>query len=413
MFVWQNTPLDFDLVNNYFSDIGIKLTQYKTYFALPHRCIKLADRCFLYTGIINCSDIEQWIGSLDIHDLDTLHNQLQNIDGQYSFCLITANTVTIGRDLFATKPIGYMISDNTLCVSSSPGVVNKLHHCHMVTPNNSLWTFSTTGKLIQKSSAYTIDYDSTCTESEWKDTAQKVAEKVAKHNVCGIALSSGKDSGMIDSICINNQVDIGAIATAIGDEDKDIIKARFEYRATHNQKVPHSFISKATPKNSQSIIDSVEKYLGYSELINKDHIIGAYQVAKFLAKYDCNVAFIGMGIRYMYSPFFYTLPQENYRNFIFPDDMRLIFETSQPILHTANFENWTIDCVPYLLCGIESYLYYSDWDLVHSWIRLPANIKNLHRKEQELVYKVDLQFSIMDKFQYPYHTNNKVGGPIV
>lgn len=411
MFVWQNTPLDFDLVDEHFSNIGIKLTQYKDYFALPHRCIELQDRCFLYTGIINCSDMEQWIGSLDIHNLDNLHNQLQNIDGQYSFCLVTSDTVTIGRDFFAMKPIGYMISNDTLCVSSSPGVVNKLHRCHMVTPNNSLWTFSTTGKLIKMSDAYTFDYDSVCTESEWIETAHSVVEKITKNNVCGLPLSSGKDSGMIDSISINHGYKIGAIATTPGAEDKDTLKRRFEYRAKHNQRVPVNFITN-TPKNSQIIIESVFAYLGITTSDCKEWIYGSYEVAKFFAKHNCNIALIGEGNRYLYTPFFYPLKQINYAPFYFPDDMRLILETPQPVLHIDNPLYWAIDCVPYLLCGLESYCYFNDWELFHSWVRLPAHIKNFDREEQKNLFRIHLQFSVMEKYQYPHHNKDiKAGGP--
>lgn len=418
MFVWQNTPLDFDLVDEHFFDIGINITQYKDYFALPQRCIELADRCFLYTGILHCDDLEQWIASLDINNIDALHNQLQNIDGQYSFCLITTDTVTIGRDFYATKPIGYMISNNTLCVSSSPGVVDKLYGCHMVTPHNSIWTFSTTGKVIKMSKAYIIDYDLQCSESEYIDITHSVVEKLTKYDVCGLALSSGNDSGMLDSICINHNHNIAAIATTPVKEDRNILKDRFDYRAQHNQKVPTSYIT-STPKNSSEIINKVEQYLGLHNLTQKHYIYASYQIAKFFAKQHCRTVLLGNGKTYTYNPYFYSKGQTKGK-FYFPDDMRLILETHMPVLYTNNYWIHSIDCVPYLLFGIDTMHFFSDWEIIHSWIRLPASIKNaINNLDYQGADAIDahdfihIQQKIMDSYKYPYQNICKFGGPQV
>lgn len=419
MFTWQNTTLDFDIVNTHFTNLGIKLTEYKDYLALPQRNISLADRCFLYTGILHRKDLEQWVANLDIHNIDVLHTQLQNIDGQYSFCLVTADTVTIGRDFFATKPIGYMISNNTLCVSSSPGVVNKLHGCHMVVPNNSIWTLSTTGKLIKTGSAYTIDYDSKCTESEYIDTVHSVVEKLTQQNVCGLPLSSGNDSGMIDSICINHRHSIAAIASTPANENKEVLKDRLDYRAKHNQKVPINFVI-STPSNSKSIINLVQDYLGINDLIQKEYVYASYEIAKFFAKHRCKTALLGNGKTYLHSPFFYSKQQTQGAKFYFPDDMRLIIETPMPQMHTNNYTIHSIDCVPYLLFGIDAMHFFSDWEIIHSWIRLPADVKNV---VNQLSWQganainihdfIHIQQKIMDQYQYPYHNINKVGGPYV
>ena len=419
MFVWQNTPLNFALVDAHFSDIGIKLTQYKDYFALPHRCIELADRCFLYTGILHCNDLEQWIASLDINNIDALHNQLQNIDGQYSYCLITTDTVTIGRDFYASKPIGYMISEDTLCVSSSPGVVNKLYGCHMVTPNNSVWTFSTAAKVIKMSRAYTIDYNRQCSESEYIEVIHSVVEKLTKYDVCGLALSSGNDSGMLDSICINHNHDIAAIATTPGKEHTDTLKHRFDYRAQHNQKVPTSFVT-STPKNVNQIVHAIEQYLGYSNITQKDYMYASHQIAKFFAKQNCKTVLLGNGKIYMTSPCLYDKNQTGGAKFYFPDDMRLILETPMPLLHTNNYTIYSIDCVPYLLFGIDSMHFFYDWEIVKSWMRLPASVKNvfnnLHWQGADAIDAHDfihIQQKIMDSYEYPYQNISKIGGPCV
>jgi len=91
-----------------------------------------------------------------------------------------------------------------------------------------------------------------------------------------------------------------------------------------------------------------------------------------------------------------------------------------PVLYTNNYTLYSIDCVPYLLFGIDAMHFFCDWEIINSWIRLPASVKNVSNnldwQGADAINAHDfihIQQKIMDSYEYPYQNICKIGGPCV
>lgn len=415
MFIWQNTPLDQQKVQDFFASLKIHdLTHIENYYCQPTKKVDLGDRYLLYSGII-FENIEQRIAQLDINNIDVLHKQLQNLDANCCACLVTTNTVTIIRDLNGLQPIAYSVGQNLISVSSSPGLLIDLHNSYLLTPQNSIYTFSTQGKLLKRTTAYEYDYDTVSSVSQYLDVIEQTIEKIVTKNKCGVLLSSGIDCAPIEAVCLDRKLPVFAVASTVKGENLQILKQRYARRNNLKQKCPSKFLS-SSPDNVDKVKGDIEKYLGLKITSLFEYSLGNFQLGEFLAKHNCNVALLGGSDRPTWIPGFFDRSAINHR-FIWPEDMRLVMESSLAHIEVNMIEKHHVDVVPHLLHGINAINLYSDFNIIQTFVQLPALEKNSRKTiigyEGLQGRAVDFQMQLCDRYNYPYHTNKKVGGPLV
>ena len=77
-------------------------------------------------------------------------------------------------------------------------------------------------------------------------------------------------------------------------------------------------------------------------------------------------------------------------------------------------QNHYIDVVPHLLHGINQMHLYADFNIVQTFVQIPASEKNSRKNFVGQGYRVvDYQIQLCDRYNYPYSTEYKVGGPRV
>lgn len=432
-FFWQNTNFSYESFDNFFQitgnkisdkDLGCVWTSDKINF------IQTKNAWLLYTGVVFINNMQEWAENLDIDNISHLHQQLSNIDGQFAMCLVTASSVTLVQDYFGTRPFAYYIKNTTICVSNVPGCITNIHSMHYNTPRNSIWSFETkSARLLLQSNAYQIDYTVNATEEDFLQSIIDTGEKLFKYKSCGISLSSGFDSGMIDCISCNSSTNIKAIASATKLEDKNLLSKRYEYRKKLHKNVPTK-IFETVEIDYETAKNNVEKYSGIYVKDELSYVRANFEIAKFFKAKECQVHISGLPKFYMSTNWVYErsqiypnikLSKTRWNNFKFPEDMRLILENTPLSMLDLRFHEWhSVDVIPFLYHDIDTYFYYIDFNIFQTWVKLPASVKNQNKMPNNQLkntsYSADAVWvckEIMKKFKYPYKDNPKIGGPYV
>jgi hypothetical protein len=321
--------------------------------------------------------------------------------------------------------LAYFVEDDVFTVTNMPGMINHFYGCHYNVTRNTIYTFSTKGELLSKSKNIVFDYSAVSTKHNMLDAMERAADRYLTHGgTCGLGLSSGHDSGMVDALCVNNtQHDVSCIATHIGDENVLTLNARKQYRKTHNSSVI-SKTFKSSALDSNTVLKAVEKYMGYNSDDFTDYIHASFVQGQYFAKQNCTTALIGVRSTYMHLPAWLGRNNVNFAGlrsytpwtqFKFPKDMRLLFEDSLPYIDINSTTVYVFtDVVPYLLHGVDPVLFYFDNDIMQTFISLPQKYKN------EVVIDTDhnsqllwITTDIMNKYNYPYNMEKKANGPYV
>lgn len=387
--------------------------------------IVLDDRILYYSGFIFIDDLTNWVENLDINNLSILHEQLCNIDGQFSLCLVSNTHTTIVRDYFGVKPFGYFIKGNKLICSHVPGELVRQYGAFYSVPRNSIWSFDRDAQRVLCSKSYCIDYNKKTTWDDVKTNLELAVKKVCDSGPTGLPLSSGFDSGIVDCVACNSDKDITAIATFPKGEDKQTLAARSKYRQDRNKILPSKLFAKSTISIDDAV-KTLDFILGvHCSDASISSVLASFAMAEFFAKKNCQNVIIANTRVFLWSPWTHNRCQMQLSDmtpgFIWPENMQLMLEnTPLSYIDVNSFEWNTVDCIPYLHHGLKTYHLYLDWNVFHSWVQLPQKQKNYLGKTYESnnlksSYSWDriwLMEDILNKYNYPHHTA-KIGGPYV
>lgn len=433
-YLWQNKPFSEsifkDVIGGLYTEDGwsTKTLEHHGYFIQQSKTgfkfFQKDDTLFVWTGYIFIHELESFFSSLIGLDLDSLHQKLTDLQGDFSLTIITPNEVTMVTNFFMRRPVFFFLDDENFCVSDVPGAIQNLHGNFYLVPRNSIWTINLETKMKVKSSPSATLAHTPTTEQEFVSLYQNTILKVFEYgyNPRGLGLSEGVDSGCIDATLSNGDPALDLIATGscLGKNKKKVSKMitqRVAYRKNAKREIRH----KVFPFNEldyNKVIDSVYSFIGRLSISSTEFpidIVAAANLAKYFTDQNINQIFQGIGgtghqfavnwISYYPSILGKEKNHPDNSKKVFPRDMSIIYHPAMPALDWCLWENYVTDTVPYTIFGVEPYAPYYGLDLFCAFIGLPLEVKNQRHPFDTNEQANWPAVTIMDRYNYPYLTD--------
>ena len=324
-----------------------------------------------------------------IDNSETFGDAIRMLDGEFVICIysVSDDTISIGTDLFRTKPValGYSAEEDAWSVSSySSGADALINPCICEVPGNRLITIDlSSNNIIQNNSLH--DFKAIPAETtfhQWTDAfdAAILKRKPQKGKLI-IPVSSGFDSGLIAYRSLQLGLDPTFISIP-GCEDHEVMLRRQEQLG-----ITFISLSQAEYKSSlEWIYSHVEDYsyvkhqplLDVRSLHQDPGAVGLYNVLKKGRELGCRVAYSGQGADEIYSDYgFQGKPLANVCSFagMFPEDIRTILPWKNLFGGTQRSYLMKDEHVAGSL-GMESRYPFLDRTLFMCFLALPSSLKN-------------------------------------
>lgn len=363
------------------------------------------------------------------------------LDGDYCFVIFdfNKNKLLMYSDIFATKPIFYLIQNNKIIISSLRSTIcdifninefknrnldfpqNKISHSNLKNINKNkpneylIYNLDTyevlkTNKIHEfKLNQYKTDY------KDWFKAFDNAIKKRTKNNSnskIGICLSSGYDSGCICNSLNNNNINYETY-TILAQENLKTIQKRIKINDKKNyiynlKKEEYLKYKKNYQNNVEGSNIKIKK--NYYNVIGDWAGVGLSYIFEKSRKNNCYLFLSGTGGDEIYSDYGWKgfNMKNNKNNESSPGTLLGLFPNNlEDVFPWENFYNGLMECFiakeEYTgsLYGIEIRYPFLDKYVVQEFLNLKPELKN------EL-YKAPLH-KYMSEYSYPFDINKKIG----
>lgn len=346
-------------------------------------------------------------------------NFIKFLDGEFAVTLFDfeKNIIIMSTDIFSTKPLWYSIENKNIGICTYKSGLERLRFKNIkkIEANTTYIISLSDYSIIEKKIIYKFDLKQhKNTFNDWIKSFNLSILKRTQHLQYDafVCLSSGYDSGCICSALNNNNISYYTY-TILAEENVDIINKRIRINKKSHckqeniyqlSKKEYNYSKKYLKKNCEEFVYTFKTKKNKKELLTDDKgAVGMSYIFDQVKKRKHRIYLSGQGVDEIYSDYGYNGKKfYSHSNFggYFPKELETIFPWTSFYRGTQESylskEEHVSGCF-----GIEGRYPFLDKNVVQEFLWLTPELKNKY-------YKSPLH-NYMNKYQYPFDENKKIG----